>query len=453
MSVMLNPVKGPKGLPLLGVARQLQRHTLLPFLGKTQRDFGDFVPLPVPGMKLFLVSHPDGIKHILHDNRNNYVRTVLYDRIRPVFGNGLITSEGEPWKKNRRIVQPAFHSHRIVEVGKIAAQCTQDLCKALEQKATFSEGFDLIPSLLQLTLEIAVGTLFSTGFTVNQHQEISQSIDVFQSFITESFWGLVQLPLFIPTARNRRLIQARNNLDRVIYQLIQDRRSGISSVVYNDLLSLLMEARDENSQPLPDEQIRDEVMTLLVAGHETTAYALGWAFLLLSQHPAVLEKVRNELATVLGGRIPTTEDLPQLKYVRWVFEESMRLYPPAYFFSRTPLQDDQIAGNKIKKGSLLYLSAWLVHRHPDFWENPHSFDPERFSPERAKGRHRFAYFPFGSGPHACIGAAMATMEAQVILAILLQKFQFISLNPKEITPDPLLTLRIKSELRFKVQEL
>ena len=418
--------------------------------------------LPFPGMKLYVLSHPDLIKHVLHDNRNNYKRSILYDRIRPVFGDGIITSEGESWKKSRRHLQPAFHSNRLAKIAKITANCTEELFKALELNPP-SEGFDLIPSLMRLTLDIAVNTLFSANFTKSQHEEISQSIDVFQDHMVKSFWDLVRVPLVVPTPGNRKLIRAKKILDRVIYQMIQDRRKALGAhpsksdpskngeQPYDDLLSLLIQPENGTQPQLNDKQIRDEVLTLLVAGHETTANALGWAFFLLSQHPMVLDKAKKELSAVLGGRSPTTDDLPRLKYVKWVFEESMRLYPPAYFFSRTPIQDDTVGKYKIKKGSLLYLSSWLVHRHPEFWENPTLFDPERFSPERGEGRHRFSYFPFGAGPHACIGASMAMTEGQIILAILLQRFDFIPLNSGDISPDPLLTLRVKPKLEFKLQ--
>ncbi len=247
-------------------------------------------------------------------------------------------------------------------------------------------------------------------------------------------------PLWIPTPRNLAFKRARAELDRVVYDIIASRRRRHAPK--GDLLDMLLAAREQGSgEGMTDRQLRDEVMTLLLAGHETTATTLTWTWYLLSKHPGAARKLRAELDVVLGGRLPGVGDLPALEYTQRVVRESMRLYPPVWVISRTAIEEDEIGGYTIPAGSILLLSQYAMHRHPDFWENPEGFDPDRFSPERSEGRHRYAYFPFGGGPRLCIGANLAMLETELILAILAQRYRLELLPGHPVEPEPLITLR------------
>ncbi len=445
-------VPGPKGLPMIGVAPKMKRETLLPYLLDMARTHGDFFRLPFPGIKIYILSNPDWVKHVLQDRTSNYVRSFFYDNMKPIFGNGILMSEGDLWRKRRRLMQPAFHAQRLVAVAQITVERLQEVSEALEAKASRNEPFDLGLLCMRLTLDVVTRALFSNELTVQQQHEISDAMDVIQDFMGESFWKIIKIPIGVPTLNNWKFLQAKKKLIRIIDQLIQDHRNPQKS--YSDLLSTLVNAKD-GAETLTDAQIRDEVMTLLLAGHETTANSLAWTFSLLLKHPDILTKLRSQIATVLHGRAPTQADLPQLPYVKWVLEESMRLYPPAYILSRKTLNDDRIGNYRVEKNSVVMLSPYLVQRNPGFWENPDVFNPDRFNPEISKGRHKFAYFPFGGGPHICIGASMAMIEAQLILATLIQKFNFIREEPLagilDSVPDPLITIRLNPSLRVRVE--
>jgi cytochrome P450 len=310
-----------------------------------------------------------------------------------------------------------------------------------QQYANTNQAIDVSDEMMHLTLMIISRTMFGADLGAEANR-IGQAVSTGIIESNRRMFSFPEIPFWIPTPANRRFLDARAVLDEVVQRMITNRRQSGNPAAHNDLLSMLIEAQDEaTGERMSDQQLRDEVLTIFVAGHETTANALSWAWYLLSRNPAVRTKLRHELDQVLGGRTPTMADLPNLRYTAMVIEEAMRLYPPAWEIERQAVADDTIGGYHIPAGTIVMLSPYVVHRHPQFWSNPEGFEPERFLPERSEGRPRFAYFPFGGGPRLCIGNNFALMEAQLILAMVTQRFDLNLLPGRIPSPEPLVTLR------------
>lgn len=308
---------------------------------------------------------------------------------------------------------------------------------------------DVAQEMMHLTLQIVAEALFSTDISASVG-DVEQVLPTLLEYVTYRSLHPLALPERYPTPRNRRFLRARNKLDRLVYRLIEERRTSDDHP--SDLLSMLLDAQDEETgERMTDEQLRDEVMTILLAGHETTAVALAWTWYLLAQHPQVEQKLHAELDAVLAGRTPTLEDLPRLSYTRMVIEEVMRLYPPAWAIVRQAAVDDDLHGFRIPAKSPVIVMPYVTHRHPDFWERPNAFEPERFAPGRDVEHHKFAYFPFGGGPRQCIGNNFALMEAQLILATLAQHYTLDLVPDHPVEPEPTVTLRPRYGIRTIVK--
>ena len=413
------------------------------------REQGDIVRLRFAGVTAHSITHPDYVRHVMQEANRIYTKDTRGNRLLRLFlGRGLLTSEGEHWLRQRRIAQPAFHRERLTHFGDIIARAAEDLATSLEPQIRAKSVVDVTASMSDVTLRLVGETLLSTDFTKD-----SGRIGAALSLINEDTIARIQdvftLPIAAPTARNRRYRAAIAELDAVVARTIKARRERSSTD--HDLLAMLMEAEDaDTGERMNDAQLRDEVMTIMLAGHETTANALSWAFYLLSTNPAVRTRVVEELAKVLGGRTPTTADLAQLPYLKMVFDESLRLYPPAHLIARSPSEDDEIGGYCIPKGSIVFIPIYSIHRHPRYWPNPEGFDPTRFAPENKDSHPRYSYVPFGAGPRLCIGQAFALLEAQLILATLLQRVSFDLLPGHVVQSDPLITLRPKGGLPMTV---
>jgi cytochrome P450 len=426
---------GPRGLPFVGVLPYI-KHDSLRFYLATTRRYGDIAYL---GKGFFVVNHPDYVKYILQDHNSNYVKGGPINNLKLLVGEGLLTSEGSFWRRQRRLAQPAFHRQRL---GLLASAMTDATAEMLERWQTFTAGnqpFDVAAEMMRLTLIIVSRTLFGanvSGDTATVSQALTKSL----KYVRQRSLSAFPLPAHWPLPRNLQFQHARRDLDAIVYRFIEERRR--SGRDHGDLLSMLMLAKDEETgEAMDDEQLRDEVMTIFLAGHETTANALSWTFYLLSLHPDVERRMHAEVAEVLGDRIPTVEDLPRLSYTRQVLDESMRLYPPAWLISRSPIQDDQIGGYTIAAGESIFISPYTMHRNPAYWDNPEGFDPERFTPEKQAARPRLAYFPFGGGPRICIGNNFALMEAQLILAMVSQRYRLHLVPGHPVAPQPIITLR------------
>ena len=440
---------GPQGVPVLGNLPAMAKDSL-GFLMRSALTYGDVVRFRFLSEEMVLVNHPDYIKHVLQDNNHNYNKdTFDYDLLRIVVGNGLLTSDGDFWLRQRRLVQPAFHHERLAAFGALMTDSTQALLDRWQARSDRDQPLDVAHEMMRLTLHIVGRALFSIDIDA-EADEFGQAFTTMNKYLTESFYRVLPIPMSFPTPRNRRAQRALRTLNQVVRRIIVDRRR--TGVDKGDLLSMLLAARDEETgEGMDDNQVRDEVMTLLLAGHETTANALSWTWYLLSTHPAVECTLHAELDRVLGGRVPTVRDLPNLPYNRMVIEESMRLYPPAWAINRKAIADDEIGGYTIRAKSMVFMSAYTMHRHPAFWDNPEGFDPERFTPERSEGRPHFAYFPFGGGPRLCIGNNFAMLEAQLLLATIAQRYRLELVSGHVVMPEPLITLRLHNGLPMMIR--
>ncbi len=445
------PVRAPVGPPgniVFGNLRELQRDPL-GFFMSVHKQYGDIVRYRIATLTTFLVVHPDYVKRVLQDNHTNYTKDVLdYKVLKWIVEEGVLLSDHALWLRQRRLMQPAFHRQRIAGLGAMMAQCAHELAESWEAAGTAGQVFDINAEMTRVTMRIVGLALFSldVGDAV---ETVGRTFTALDKELIRRFRTGLFLPPVLPTPRDRAFQANRRELDGVVNTIIAQRRA--SGDDKHDLLGMLLSARDEDTgEGMNDDQLRAEVKTLLLAGHETTANALTWVWYLVSQHPEVEAKLHAELAAVLGGRLPGVEDLPRLTYTRMVIEEALRLYPPAWIVARKAQQGDTFGEYQVPPGSSILISTYVTHRHAEFWDDPERFDPERFSPERSEKRHRYAYFPFGGGPRQCIGNTFALMEAQLILATIAQRYRLRLVPGHVVEPNPLITLQPKHGLKMFV---
>jgi cytochrome P450 len=425
---------GPQGTWLGGNLPEFRR-AKLDFLTQCARTYGDVVALRLGPHRLFLVSHPDLIEEVLVVHGRHF-RKHFALRLNPlVLGQGLLTSEGDFWLRQRRLVQPAFAKGRIAAYAADMVAATRRL---LDGWAA-GETRDVPSEMMRVTLEIAAKTLFDAEVG-GAAEEIGAALELLQRHFLQRFNSLVPLPLWLPTPGNLRMRRAVRRLDEVLYRFIRERRQAGGD--RGDLLSILLHARDEDDKTgMTDKQVRDEAMTLFLAGHETTALALSWAWYLLATHPAAEAALADEVRAVLGGRPATVADLPRLRTTEHVVLEAMRLYPPAYVIGREATAEVIIGGYRVPRGRTVLMSQWVVHRDPRFFERPEEFLPQRWADDLAARLPKYAYFPFGGGPRVCIGNTFALMEAVLILATVAQRYRFTLKPGCTVTPWPTFTLR------------
>ena len=443
-------VPGVSGLALFRMLPQFRRDPLEAF-SSLSRQYGHFVRFK--GLvTAFQLTHPRDIEHVLQTNQQNYRKGRIYAEAKASIGDGLLVSEGDFWRRQRRLAQPAFHRQRIAGLAKIMADSSESMLEQWQRYKPGDPPFDVVPEMKRLALRIVGLALFSTDLG-DDMDVINRTLETARAHFLRRMWQPVRLPVSIPTRRNRIFLRAVREAEAVIYRIINEHRQR-SDANQADLLSMLMRVRDdETGESMNDRQLRDESLTILTAGHETTAIALSWTWYLLSRHEEIERKLQDELSTVLGGRAPTFEDLPNLKYSLMIIEEAMRLYPPAWVIGRTAIGDDEISGRRVKAGAEILLSPYITHRHPDFWDEPQSFKPERFSPEKSAGRPRFAYFPFGGGARLCIGNNFALMEMQIILATVAQRYR-LRLSPGQtVEPEASFTLHPRRGIKMHLLEL
>jgi cytochrome P450 len=439
MEAMLKTAPGPKTwFPLKRVfAFQKDPIALLSRL----KEHGDLAQMRM-ALRVFLVSDPELIRQVFLPLSDRMSKGRALERAKILMGDGLLTSEGPLHTRQRRLIMPAFHRGRIALYAAVMIEL------AAKVRDSWQEGqeIDLRAEMMKLTLDIAGRTMFGATLE-NEAAAISEALtEVMDRFKLAILPGTMWMR-HLPTPGNFRLKRALKRLDAVVYGMIRARRERPED--RDDLLSMLLEAQDEDNANarMTDTQVRDEVMTLFLAGHETTANALCWTWVQLSQNPAIFEKMRAELKTVLGDRLPTLADYPSLKYTEMVFSESLRLYPPAWIVGRRALEDLELGGYAIPKGSIVVMSQYLSHRDPRYWENPEIFDPERFTPEAKAKRPPLAYFPFGAGPRGCIGEGFAWMEGVLVMATLAQKWRLDLVPGQTIEASPQFTLRPKGSVK------
>jgi cytochrome P450 len=398
--------------------------------------------------RTFFVNEPGAIKHVLLDNAANYAKTEITRRLlEPGLGRGLLTSEGDTWRRHRRIMAPSFDHRSILAYTPLMTEIATGLVERWDGLPPGAE-IDVAAAMMHATLHIISRTMFSSDSN-DIVGVVERGVGRYQSEIRPGLIDLLELPRWLSRLTSwQRPERVLGEFDKMIDRLIAE-RSRAGQAQPKDLLARLLAARDEETgSGMTDEEIRNQVVTIFMAGHETTALALTWTWYLLSQHPAAQAKLEAELAKVLGGRVPRHEDLAKLAYTRMVIEESMRLYPPAHTLSRAAIADDEVLGRRIPAGAQILIVPWLLHRNPKLWERPGVFDPERFAPECASARHRFAYIPFGAGPRICIGAAFAMAEAMLLLATIAQRYRLHLKAGFQVEPQGLITLRARNGMQM-----
>jgi cytochrome P450 len=435
-----------RGVPLFGLLFEVWRDPIAMMM-RAWREHGDVVACSMGPYEYLFVNDPEAVQHVLVHNAKGYVKSPNYRGIKLVVGEGLLTSEGEHWRRQRKLTQPAFHRDRLAGFGKTMVDDTMHTVDRWSKRV--GQTIDVHDEMMRLTFRIVGHTLFSVNLDDDADRigvAVTEAIHHANDYVASP----VRVPSWVPTPANARFKRALAVMDDVVQRIIEEHRRGEPK---DDVLSMLMAARDEETKDaMSDRQLRDEILTIVLAGHETTANLLAWTLYLLSKHPDVERRVHREVTDVVGDRRATLADLSKLTFTTHVLEESMRLYPPAWSFERQATEDDVVAGYEVKAGTIVALSPYLLHRHPRHWDNPEGFDPERFSPERSAGRPRYAYLPFGAGPRTCIGNGFAMMEAQLLLATLVQKHRLVLVSGPPVELEPMVTLRPKGGIRMIIEE-
>lgn len=442
-------------VPLLGIGSSGSER--LDTMMRASLDLGHIVRFELPWITAHLITHPDQIEEVLVSRHREFdKRTRGYDKLRAFLGDGLLTSDGDFWRRQRRIAQPAFHRKQIDGFIGTMASCTEGMLDRWESE--HAKERDISAEMMRLTLQIASMTLLSSDTEKHsgRSEAVGRAVTRLVHEANQRINELVTPPDSWPTRRNRTLREASETLDRTVNDIIQERRRMLArghEAEHKDLLQLFMEATDETTgERMNDKQLRDEVMTMFLAGHETTANALAWCFYLLGTSPQIARALHEEAVRVLGDRVPTAEDIPRLEVARRVFAEALRLYPPIWIVGRSAIEDTELGGYVIPKRSVVFIVPWITHRHPEFWSDPEGFDPDRFAPESRAQRHKHQYLPFITGPRMCIGASFAQVEGQLVLSQVARRFRLPLIPGHRVTPDPVITLRPKAGVRVSIEK-
>lgn len=437
------PVKGL--LNTIRMINDIQRQTMLGYFTERFNEYGDIFRMQFGEANVLFVADPEAMYEIVVEKAKHFYKGADYRNrqtgLARFLGSGLLTSDGEFWKRQRKLVAPSLHTKRIETYAEIMVDVTERTIN------NWRDGveLDVDQEMMRATLEIVGKALFNVDVS-RDAERVGGALTVIQ----ENMGGFTIIPAWLPTPQKMRVNRAVRALDDLVYGIITERRQDGED--YGDLLSMLLLARDDDDNGMTDEQVRDETVTLLLAGHETTANALNWTWMLLAQNPDAEAKLHEELDVVLGGRTPTLADLKQLPYTEMVVKESMRLYPPAYSFGRMAIEDVNIHGYDLPANTDINIFSIIAHRSPKWWDDPMSFRPERFSPENEKNIPRYAYLPFGGGPRICIGNSFAMMEARLMLATMAQRFQLRLKPGHKVELDPLITLRPLGGMHMRVEQ-
>jgi len=410
------------------------------------REFDDIFYYRAGWIHVYFLNSPELIESVLVTNQQNFRKDRVIQNSRWFLGQGLLTSEGGEWLRQRRLSQPAFHRERLALYARIINGCAEEMLDSWKD----GENRDVHQEMMQLTLRVAAKVLFSVDVK-NESKEVAAALNLLMKHSSGARMLLPPWVRYLPLPFLIRVRRAVRQLDEVVYRIIRERRRSEND--NGDLLSMLMSARDEDGSRMTDRQLRDEVMTFLLAGHETTALSLSWAWFLLSENPEAENKLHHELARVLDGKNPSFEDLPRLCYTEAVVKESVRLYPPAWSLARTAAEDFEIGGYLVPAGSNVVMSQWIMHRDPRFFPSPEQFDPGRWFEEHTQRLPRFAYFPFGGGPRYCVGASFAMMEATLLLAAIAQRFRLRMVPGHNVVPVPSITLRPKYGIKMSLHQI
>jgi cytochrome P450 len=413
----------------------------LAYFEKLARIYGDTVDVNLAGKRIVMVNRPDLIQQVLQRNFDGYRKSKFYGRLKPLMGEGFLTSEGETWLAQRRTGAPAFNGQALAAMCRQMAEATQAHLDTWQTHADTGTPVDVADEMMRLTLDIAMRTLFGTRFPEATARQLSDGLALVLREAEARIWSPVSLPFWVPTGRNRAFRAAIDDMDRIFAELVAQRKADGPQ---GDLLDMLIDGYGDDPQML-----RDLVLSILMAGHETTGAGLAWSFHLLAHTPGIADKLRSEAQAVLGGDVPADmKTLQQLPYARAVFEETMRLYPPVWTFSRDALRPDRLGETEIRTGDTVMVCAYAVHRDPRLWDAPESFRPERFLSDDAQRRHNYAFIPFGGGPRTCLGNRFAMTEAVIALSATAQRYDLVHADSAPVTAEPMITLRPKGGLRM-----
>lgn len=437
------PLPSPKGQFLIGHTLQYMRDPL-GFLTRVAREHGDMVRLRLGDTTTIQLSNPDDISEVLRNHPEDFIKDRLTRILDPVIGQGLLTSEGTFWRRQRKLIQPAFTHQAIQRYGQVMVDFAEQRGGAWK----LGQTIDVHAEMMSLTLEIVAKTLFDANIT-DEAAEVGGLIEIMMDYYLDPTKWL-RIREWIPTPSTLRFKKAIKRLDEIMYGIIRERRASPRDP--GDLLSFLLKALDDEGSGMTDKQLRDEAVTLFLAGHETTALTLSYTFFLLAEHPEVDAKLAAELKQVLGDRPPTPADVPQLKYADWIIKESMRLYPPAWGIGRELTRDAEVGGKVFPKGTQFVMSQWVTHRDPRWFEDADAFKPERWDHDLIKKLPKGAYFPFGDGPRVCIGNHFATMEAVLLLASIARRYRLERGSEGTLHLSPSITLRPKHGVPMWVRE-
>ena len=434
----------PKDL-VFGHLRAMRSDTAR-FYVEAMQKYGDVVRLEFLNGPVHLLTHPDHVRRVLHEKKEEYVKkSPGLDKMKLLMGEGLVTSTGDLWKKQRRTIQPLFHRDKIAVFAGVMIDATREMLGRLDEIAARGEPFDLSEELTRATLRI-VGEALLGADVRGDSRAVSRAVTLLSHDMTERMKSFFSFPLGVPTPKNRRFHGEMRVLFDLIGRIVRERRKDGTD--RTDLLTLLMRAKDdETGDRMSDQQLTDEVMTMFLAGHETVSSGLSWTFYCLAKNPRVRRSMHEEIDRVLGEREVVLADLDHLELTLRIVKESLRLYPPISHIPRRLTEADTLGGYAIPKGSLVVVSPYATHRHGAFWDNPEGFDPERFLPEAEKKRPRYAYFPFGGGPRVCIGNAFSIIEMQIVVAMVAQRYEIDLVPGYPVEREMLFTLRPSGSVR------
>ena len=438
-----------KGLPLVGSLPQLIKNPF-GYLKQAQANYGDIYNLNLGISKMLIVNHPRHLQHILVDNAQNYRKGgAMWDAVRAMLGNGLVVSEGSFWMRQRRMMQPQFHRQRLAALTDLMVSAIDEALDTWEKSANGS-NFNVSPAFTELTMKVITRTLFGTGLDKEEMDKASKALDYAVSYIIKAI-ALNSLPSWMPAPGKKEYQKAIKQIDETVYRIIADSRKGNGES--NHLLAMLLDMVDaETGEGMTDEQLRDEVTTMFLAGYETTSIALAWACDFLTHHADVMEKLQAEVDAAVGDRLPTFADLMKMPYSRMILSETLRIRPAAWQLPRTAVEDDEIDGFQIPAGTTITSLIYMCHYHPEEWDKPEVFDPERFQQDKTEKRHKFAYMPFGAGQRKCIGMDFALMEGQLALAMVAQRYKLTKTSENLAEPELSTTLRPKGGVIVKLEK-
>jgi len=442
---------GPVGLPFAGSLFQMRKDPLAFFRG-ISREFGDVVPFRIGLQKIYLINHPDHLKRIFQENRDNYVRSKYYGQLAPIIGDGLFTLEGKVWRKQRKTSQPAVSGPNLVNMTGVMVQVAKEMVERLEWYGKTGYPLEISKEAFHFKLTIVMRSLFSAELDRKDFEQVLGALTAILKEIEKRVWEIYSIPLWVPSPRNLKLKSAINTMSRIIDGVVNRRLASKDN--HDDLLDMLIRAEkdcgwDEDSL----RSLRDQIISIAIAGHETGAVSLCWLTHELSKNPSIAQKIRAEADAVFGDGEPDFQSFQNLKYTHQVFKEILRLYPPLWTVSRQTKEADTLGAHKLPRDAIVMLSPYVMHRNPKFWDNPEVFDPDRFLPEAEEKRHKHAYFPFGGGPHLCLGNRFGALEGVLSLAMLCQKYDFETCPGQNLEPVPMTTLRPSGAMFIKIHRV